>query len=265
MKKFILIPFLLLALAGCDKKFNNLIDSSESSYQIKSLSSFSVVDFNFADSSKILFAELAAPLANSDLTYSVYSSEGKIILSGKMYDNGKEVNGDNVMGDNIYSAKIYFKQEYPNGQYKICYYLTGGSQPDKPSAQQAFTYYNHQNAKPPVVSNLIMQDSVYADSVFIFSIKAEDPNGLSDIKYVLFKGYRPDGTIMTNTTGDTLFVMNDSGDLEHFGDAVAGDGIFSYRNTFYTTAAKGTRRFEFFAVDRSGLVSNVIIHYIKLL
>jgi hypothetical protein len=70
---------------------------------------------------------------------------------------------------------------------------------------------------------------------------------------------------MTNQTGDTLFSMNDFGDYVSYGDAVAGDGIYSYKNTFSSGATKGIRRFEFFAVDRSGLLSNVITHYIKLL
>ena len=265
MKKIILLPFVLLALIGCDKKFNNPIDTTNSSNQVRSVSSFTTVDFSFADSSQIITIELAEPAGNNEVTYAVYSSDGKNIISGKMLDDGKALSGDSKAGDNIYSAKIYFKQLYPNGRYTINYFVSGTTQSSKPVAIQFFTFYNHQNAKAPAISNLIMQDSVYVDSSFTFSVKAEDPNGYSDIKYVMFVGYKPDGTIMTNSTGDTLFVMVDDGDLLHYGDAVAGDGVFSYKNTFAKTATRGVRKFEFFAVDRSGLLSNVITHYIKLL
>lgn len=265
MKKFLLIPFVLLALIGCDKKYNNPIETSEFTYQVKSVNAFPVVDFSYTDSSRVLSVEFAEKLVDKELSFIVYASDGKNILSGLMYDNGSQQYGDNTAGDNIYSAKIYFKQTYPNGTYTIYYYISGTPKSAKPAAMQSFIYNNHQDAKPPVISNLIMPDSVYADSVFIFSVKVDDPNGLSDVKYVLFKGYRPDGSIMTNLTGDTLFSMNDFGDYEHYGDAVSEDGRFSYKNTFSATATKGIRRFEFFAIDRSGLLSNVITHYIKLL
>lgn len=264
MKKIFLIPFVLLALIGCDKKFNSPIDPADYTYQVKSVNAFPVVDFSYIDSSRVLSVELAASLGDKELSYIVYSSDGSKILSGLMYDNGNAQYGDVVAGDNIYSAKILFKQTYPNGTYNIYYYISGIEKSSKPAAIQSFIYNNHQDAKPPVLSNLVMPDSIYEKTEFTFHVTADDPNGLSDVKYVLFKGYRPDGSVMTNRTGDTLFSMNDFGDAP-FGDAVAGDGIFSYKNMFDTGSQKGIRKFEFFAVDRTGLISNVITHYIKLL
>ena len=51
--------------------------------------------------------------------------------------------------------------------------------------------------------------------------------------------------------------MVDNGDSV-LGDAKAGDGIYSFKNTFGPTAQTGNWQFEFQAKDKSGAVSNVI-------
>jgi hypothetical protein len=57
--------------------------------------------------------------------------------------------------------------------------------------------------------------------------------------------------------------MVDDGD-ENLGDEVAGDGIYSFKNIFAETAQVGVWKFEYSAVDKSGLKSNTIMHNLYL-
>lgn len=265
MKKLLFISLAFLALLGCEKKFDNVVDVTSVNYQIKSINYFSSVDFTFTDSSKILSLELSNSIDISNVSFSMTASDGIEVIKGQMYDDGDQTHGDGVKGDNIYCRKVYFGQLFPNGQYSIEYFITEKNNIPKKIAIQTFAYNNHQEFKAPVLSNLVMADSVATGQDFIFTVKADDPNGIRDLQYVFFKAYRPDGSIMTNQTGDSLFFMLDNGDFTHFGDQTAGDAIYSYKNNFIAGATKGVRRFEFLAIDRSGLISNKITHYIKVL
>jgi hypothetical protein len=263
MKKTYLIFFLFLTFLGCDKKFNNVVDTALNAYQVKEVSSFTDVDFNTSDSSKIFKLELSGSTEGLVVTYSVYSSDGENILSGQMYDNGSGANGDDAKGDGIFSCKLLFKQAYPNGIYRIEYFISNNSSVKK-VAVHAFNYNNHQNNQPPVITNFIMPDSAADRTPFSFHVNVSDANGLSDIKGVYFFAYKADGSIMSNGAGDTLFSLHDDGNLADFGDQVAGDGVYTYLITF-VDAAKGTRKFLVFAKDRNGASSDTLIHYIKVL
>jgi hypothetical protein len=58
--------------------------------------------------------------------------------------------------------------------------------------------------------------------------------------------------------------MVDNGDKEGFGDEKAGDGLFSFKNSFGTTSQTGNWRFEFQAKDKSNELSGVIIHNLQV-
>jgi hypothetical protein len=107
-----------------------------------------------------------------------------------------------------------------------------------------------------VISNLLLPSSVNRGDSFIFSIKVDDTNGSFDIAQVYFKLYRPNGTIVLNGNDD-FFLMVDTGDA-NLGDQTAGDGIYSFKNSFSSTAPTGLWKFEFQAKDRSGKLSNII-------
>ena len=49
---------------------------------------------------------------------------------------------------------------------------------------------------------------------------------------VYFELFRPDGTVVEENPGDTIFSMHDDGNSEVFGDEIAGDGIYSFKNSF---------------------------------
>jgi len=108
-----------------------------------------------------------------------------------------------------------------------------------------------------------MVDTVALNQSFVFSIEASDLNGLADIEGVFFRLYRPDGSLVLDTQNSLdFFLMHDDGNTEVFGDLVAGDGIYTFKNLFAQTAPIGMWRFEFQAQDRRNVLSNKIIHNI---
>lgn len=112
----------------------------------------------------------------------------------------------------------------------------------------------------PVISNLVAPDTVTigGDTTKIFlSVTVSDENGLSDINSVYFNSYiPPDG----HPSSANPIKMYDDGT---HGDQKAGDGIYStYVVLPPTGVPHGTFRWEFFAQDKNGLLSNKISHNI---
>jgi hypothetical protein len=68
-------------------------------------------------------------------------------------------------------------------------------------------------------------------------------------------------------SGNSKFDLFDNGDLEGRGDQFAGDGIFSFKNSFLDdpSTQRGFWRFEFTAKDRGNKLSNVIIKSVTVL
>ena len=112
---------------------------------------------------------------------------------------------------------------------------------------------------PPVLSHLSAPDTISRTSgkQYILSVQVSDPQGLADIGQVYFNTYKPDGT---PSSGNPFFMRDDG----QKGDAVAGDGIYSAGISISSQNATGNYRFEFYAVDQSGAVSQPVIHIITV-
>jgi len=112
---------------------------------------------------------------------------------------------------------------------------------------------------PPVLSELSAPDTVSRSSgqSFVLSVKVTDPQGLGDVSQVYFNTYKPDGA---PSSGNPFFMRDDG----QGGDATAHDGIYSLGISISTQNATGNYRFEFYAVDYSGAVSQPIIHVITV-
>ncbi|MCX7612096.1 MAG: hypothetical protein N2043_10975 [Ignavibacterium sp.] len=249
---------------SCEKKFDNVIDTESSNYQVKSVIPKDSILFNYQDSSIIISIEFQQGSKIFDVNAEIFDPLGKNFLSRKLtlYDNGKSENGDLTAGDNIYSNKILMKRNDPNGKYSVKYFVNDNLFKNKLVALSTFKFINGELNLAPVISNaLIDPDTLIVTSTTIIqtSVKASDPNGLNDIKEVYFVVYRPDGT--TNNIKTQLF---DDGNISLNGDITAGDGIFSRKIQVDQNNAKGTYRFEFKALDRGGLSSN-IINYLVLI
>ena len=58
--------------------------------------------------------------------------------------------------------------------------------------------------------------------------------------------------------------MADNGDLDVYGDEIAGDSTFSFKNSFGQTAPTGNWTFYFQAIDRSDETSEELMHILEV-
>lgn len=265
IKKYSLIAFLLI-LIGCEKDFNNVVDVGTNSYQVVSIPT--PTNFRYIPGDSTITISIS--LRNNDLVKSVFVniySSANIKLNGSpllLLDNGNIANGDLVRNDNTFSNRFPLSQSFPNGRYRIEYYITDVIDITKQSGISNFIYDNGQSNVPPVISNLVMPDSIQLDVQFLMSVDVSDSNGTSDILEVFYELFRPDGTKITNSQGISEFPLFDTGIN---GDAVANDQKYSVFLTFPSSSnpPKGGWRFEFSARDRSRTLSNKIIHLLELI
>lgn len=258
--------FLILFLLGCEKDFDNVVDIETNSYQVVSIPT--PVNFTYIPGDSIITISIS--LRSSDLVKSVFVniySSVNTKMSGSpllLLDNGNIANGDLVRSDNTFSNRFPLSQSFPNGTYRIEYFITDVKNITKQSGISNFIYDNGQSNLPPVISNLVMPDSIELDIQFLMSLDVSDSNGTSDILQVFYELYRPDGTKITNSQGISEFPLFDNGTN---GDAVANDQKYSVFLTFPSSSnpPKGLWRFEFSARDRGRALSNKIIHLLKLI
>jgi hypothetical protein len=258
MRKFYIAILLFAFISGCEKNFDSVIDVNKDSFQVTSLNDFTSFIYVAGDSSLTIFISLNSSKDISIVFCDIISPGNRKINSDPvlLLDNGK--NGDATAGDNKFSGLFPMSSNYAVGVYTINYFVTDKDGITKKVAVHQFTYDNGQANIAPVITNLVLQDTVVRNATFIFTVSASDSNGSGDIQIVYFELFRPDGSPVQNTPDDTIFPMHDDGDSEHYGDNIAGDGVYSFKNSFSATASIGTWRFVFHAKDRGGLLSNAI-------
>ena len=263
MKKLLLLLIPVL-LGGCKKNFNNIIDSQPSNYQVKGTAAADQFKYVPYDSLMAISITLTSSEGIKNVFINVYDPDNNLLNDSpvELLDNGDVQNGDTTKGDNTYSNKFPLSHYYLKGTYQIKFYITDISDNTNLAAVHSFVFDNGQANIAPVISKLVMPDSISVGETFIFTVTASDSNGLIDIAYVDFQLYRPDGAQVKDNNGNALFYMQDDGDYLHFGDNAAGDGVYSYKNSFASTAPSGSWKFVFQAKDRSGLLSNIITHNI---
>lgn len=115
---------------------------------------------------------------------------------------------------------------------------------------------------PPQISDLSAPTTISRSATpntYVLSIRAVDPNGTCDdgIARVFFNSFLPNGNAATGNP----FAMRDDGKE---GDSTANDGRYSLTIQINAQAATGTYRFEFQAQDRSGALSEKIIHLLNV-
>jgi hypothetical protein len=252
----LLIP---LVIWGCEQTFDNVVDTSTENYQINNIIFVDhdppVYDLKNPEDSLLKLRVIFAPQSEvSKVLFDIYASNN--IRLNSIPIEMQEVS------NKIYENQFILKREYPIGNYIVRFSVTGSNGTNKQVAVGSFYFNNGQDNVAPVISNLVCADSIARGASFIFTITTIDSNGMNDIVSTFFKLFRPDGSIVEESPGDTLFAMHDDGDFEHFGDVTAGDGIYSFKNSFSLTAPTGIWKFVFQAIDRSNSLSNVIQHYI---
>ena len=263
MNKY-LIFLIPLFLWGCSKKYDVVIDSGITNYQVTNVNSFNDTLFVPGDSSIVVTISLNSSGGFKSIYFNIIAPDGELLNSTPvpLFNDGNDLlHGDASKEDNIFSNKYPFSQSFLNGKYTIQYYIINSSDKAALVAEHSFIYNNNITDVPPVVFNLVAPDTVTitSDTTHIsLSIHAADSNGLKDIEFVFFNSFLPNG----NPSSQNPLLLFDDGISTH-GDAVAGDGIYSQIISLPPTGVtKGTYRWEFQARDREKKTSNIIIHNI---
>ncbi|MGE5353038.1 MAG: hypothetical protein ACM3P0_13220 [Acidobacteriota bacterium] len=248
----------LIILAGCEKNPTGVVDKSDESFHITKIDAPANINYN-NDSSFTTSLKIENPSCLKDVWMDIaYSGEKVIYDHVSLLDNGILQNGDLIKGDNLFSARVYLSKNNLSGLYRVNYFVDANGE-IYPAGIHTFSFINGKVNSAPEISNLQMPDTVRVGEVFVFTIKAFSAAGLSDIKRVSFRFERQDGTV------SDLFDMHDDGNVESYGDNVAGDGIYSFRNYFSEAAQGQSRKFIFQAASYNDSLSNIITHniYIK--
>jgi hypothetical protein len=254
---FLLIPLLIW---GCEKTYDDLIDSGTDNYQVSSIAGIKdTVDMKVPGDSLLNLKLIFTPPSQ------VYKAYFDVYASDNSKLNSTPIEMYKII-DDLYENQFILKREYPIGNYTVKFSAEGFEGNIKQVALGTFYFKNGQDNLPPMISNLVIPDTIAKGVTFIFTVNARDPNGLIDIRYVYFELYRPDGTVVQNppNSGNTLIFMDDTGDFVHFGDEIAGDGIYSFKNFFLDdpSTQTGNWKFVFQAIDRSNSLSNIVEHYL---
>jgi hypothetical protein len=248
---FLLIPLLIW---GCEKTYDNLIDTSTDNYQVSSIVGIKdTIDLKVPGDSLLSLRLIFTPQSHINKAYfDIYASDNSRLNSSPV--EMLEVT------ENIFENQFILKRENPIGNYTVKFSATGEGN-TKQVATGSFYFKNGQDNLPPEIFNTVIEPDtlVVTDTTVIFtSVGAMDPNGSSDVLEVYYIVYKPDGT--TNNNKSLLY---DDGIVEH-GDKLAGDGIYSRLIQVNQNNDKGTYRFEFRARDNSGALSNIINHFVLI-
>ncbi|MBI5807653.1 MAG: hypothetical protein HZA74_04555 [Ignavibacteriales bacterium] len=255
-RTFLLLS-ILITVYSCDKHPDEIIDYQFADFQVVNISAPANFVYSASDS-----------LLNVSLQIKNGNSVEKVLARIKIADATQKVISEinlnktqSLQSIDEYAGKFKMSKTIPSGKYILEFFVINNvDQNSKKVAEHLFNYDSNQKNYPPVISNLKIPSSVLRGESFVFSIKVDDQNGLNDILQVTFKLYRPDGSVvLPNASNPNIdyFIMVDNGDL-NLGDEKAGDGIYSFKNSFGQSSSVGNWKFEFQAKDRSGAMSNVI-------
>lgn len=180
------------------------------------------------------------------------------LFSSTLIDNGNPP--DIEAGDGIFSFwRNLFYDLRISGDYFIRFQAVDKSGLKSPAVVVQFTVIRPND--PPVISEIDAREVVsLSEGHFTISIKVDDFQGIEDIKKVYFNSTKPDGT----PAEANPFRMYDDGEEKH-GDETAGDGWYSLEVEITNQNEPGTYKFEFFAEDQSGAVSQSVIHNISVI
>jgi len=253
-----LIPLLVW---GCEQTYDNVIDTSTENYQVSTIIFIDhdppVYDLKVSGDSLL---NLRVNFASGSEVSRVFFN---VIASDYTQLNSSPIQMTEV-ANNIYEGEFILKSQNPNGVYTVTFSVTGTNGENKQVAVSNFNFNNGQDNVPPVLSNLIMPDTIQAGETIIMTVEVSDSNGLNDVEFVYYEAYDPDGNRVVNSMGIYQFPMFDDGDTQANGDVTADDGIYTVRLTFPVNTQLGTWRFQFQAEDRAGALSNIINHYVLI-
>jgi hypothetical protein len=251
-----------LILFGCDEVEEGIIDYNIVDFGVTEIEALSNLVYSGIDTK----LNTSITITDSEFVLGVWikvaSQDGTIGITNHL-DMSKTT-------ENKYSASIAMNEEMPSIVYTIDYFYETENQTEKKIASHNFTYQNMQGLVAPIISNpmfyYLWEEPSLLDTIknstgvelneFILSIEVADSNGINDIDSVyvdLYNYQNPNSP--TKTPKIPLF--DDGNDLH--ADLIARDGIYS-RKGYFPATSEGDRKFEFVAIDRAGLKSNIVTH-----
>ncbi len=177
-------------------------------------------------------------------------------LHQTLRDDG--LNGDAIADDGIYSFFGDLSDTLKTiGTHLIRYQAI--DQAGLISQSLVLYFYIDGTNGPPVLFQLSMPDSVSRYSVlpFLISVRADDPQGLADVKKVYFNMIYPDGMPFEYNP----VPLYDDG---NYGDQIPGDGLFSISVSMSSQTDKGIYQFRFFAEDYAKAISDSLTHQLTV-
>lgn len=193
---------------------------------------------------------------------------GGLLLSVTLGDLG--AGGDSVGDDGVYSRR--FDSPLDSGTVGLMHLLFLVSFDGIPhSTGDTLSLTN----RPPEIVNVSSLDSVarptISDDRAIDSLFVEvyDPDGLADVRSVIFQIEKPDGTLGESFDGSTIFDLYDDGfygvfEGVVFFDHIENDGIYSGGVSFRINNDLGTYILRLLAKDRSGAESDTAYYSVVL-
>ena len=145
------------------------------------------------------------------------------------------------------------------GAFRLTFSLKFGNSSSS-NIVEKLLYITRNNSKPQLLRytapDTLIRPTTGIELLF-FNVTVNDSDGYNDLDNVYIKRIYP-----TETSNIYLY---DDGDKNRNGDNLALDGIFSRILSIDSTARLGDQIFLFRAVDKSGAVSDSVLHTITIL
>ncbi len=270
MKRVFLLLCLSLIVGACQKADNIVIDSSrvvDPQLTYFNNDSVDIAQYINKPASQLVMSDsfqvvMSYPANFDYLQVSVQNDSGAAIATNSYTSIADStVSGSiTVVPPSVYVGDL---------TYKFTAYNRVGAPGN--SVSSLVKLFNSKN-RPPMLDSVSAPDSVMIDSTqaILFSLyaTASDSDGLNDIKEVYFDTFKPNG----NPSSGNPFLMYDDGGASGSpadGDSVANDGVYTLTIQLPpliapTPPALGDYTFKFYAMDRSGAVSNPVSHIIRV-
>ena len=186
--------------------------------------------------------------------------DGTVLLSDQeLRDDG--IAPDSIANDGWYTRQCTLRTQRSNlGGYTFRVSATDDA--GMKSNEAAVSFLMRTKNYIPTLGTVVVPDTIIVpaagktDSVRV-TVAVQDTNGLDDIATVKVSIVREDGSV-----SGTFDMYDDGGTITYSpylltsGDAIAGDGVYSFQFPVLSTTTRGIYRdFKFIAIDHSGAES----------
>lgn len=191
---------------------------------------------------------------------------------GELYDDGLVEHGDTMAGDAVYSIKLGTPFIVgKKGDYDLLFHVVDSfDEKNQVIPEKIISVVNLE----PIPGELLVdaQMAIPANSGsynrYPITFQVSDPEGLADLKDVYFLSMKPDSSYANNgqpiILQDNGLPFNINNPASETGDAIAGDGIYTFSILLIPETLPGTYTFSFYASDRAGNVTGPLVRRVNV-